>query len=378
MSGKVQYWKANYRRRLTYDKWKKQTVKNAMNLGATAAIAGTRNAIQYMTNKEKKKYSGSKKRKSRRVKTTSGRESNIFSDKVGSSKLNYNGFTLKTVQDILFPVIRENYQEQGSQLDWSAGQQNVKIYHHLDVAKVKEMIKKGRDNNIAVTTPFSESNDAENLILNYVGGYQRHTFINNSTNSAVMFLYTVTAKKYTQREPLRTWDECLDHNEPLGTNAPVDLNPNTNGFPGANYPFRKQHVLMHHYFKKLSVKKVVLEPGEQYVHTMYHRPFTIGSKKLTMSLTDEYLSGSESPTYGYFTNFLLTVTYSQLVTDSADSGINYGSGAIGHLMQEQNIYRSVFPHRPYQEIHHGTLDTITGTEQHIDPTERELQAYTEA
>lgn len=286
--------------------------------------------------------------------------------------------SLDHIRDILFPVLRENFVEQGHQLDWGYGQQCVRFYSHLHVAKVEEMIKKGRDNNISVNTLLSEANDAENITLNYIGGYQKHTFVNNSNQTSILYLYTIAPRRYTRRDPMSTWNEELDKNEPLGTNTPTDTNPNYDTYPGANYPFRKQHYVLRHYFTKLAMKKIILEPGQQYIHTMYKSPFTIGSKKLSMSLLAENGNSTTEPLYGYFTNILMVVAYGTLSTDSADNGCNFSSGACGHVMQEQNLYRATMPHRPYQEITHGTLDTLTGTEQHIDATEAEVVAYGEA
>ena len=349
---------------------RRDAVKAAAGVFTPAAIQAGKNAIVYMTRREKAKYSKEKNK-------YKGHNREVFSDSVGSFEKDYK-LSLDHIRDILFPVIRENFIEQNEQLNWSYGQQKVAIYAHMDVPKVEEMIKKGRDNNISVTTNLSEANDAENITLNYIGGYQKHTFVNNSNQTSIMYLYTISPRRYTRRNPKATWDEELDKNEPLGANVPLDVNPSTGGFPGSNYPFRQQHYIMKHYFTKLAMKKVILEPGQQYIHTVYRKPFTIGSKKLSMSLLEELGNATTEPMYGFFTNFLMVVAYSSLSTDSADSGMNYGSGAIGHVCNEQNLYRATMPHRPYQEINHGTLDTLTGTEQHIDATEAEVNAYGEA
>ena len=281
--------------------------------------------------------------------------------------------SLGALNDILFPKGREIFQEESSQLVWSAGKQYVANYIHMTVAKVQQLMAKGADlMNVAKVSSVA-ANRADTQ-LKYLGGTVKHTFVNNSNHTAVLHLYESANKGYHSRDPANTWEEDLNHDQSRANSvAPIDVEKNTDDVPGSNFPFKNSHPRLAHFFRRKESKRVTLAPGESFVYTVRRAPFTIGSKKLDFGISDE--SGTPTAGAGFFTTHLTVVAYSQLVNDSADDSVNYGSGHINHVAQEINNFRAAFPSNGVQVFNHGALGTITGTEQHMDPTDRDLNDY---
>lgn len=288
-----------------------------------------------------------------------------------------SNMSLSAINNILFPIVKEVYDEDLANVEMNPGFQTISTYSHLDVAKVTELMGKGVDvHNIDARQNLLATSTANDFLFKYLGGFQKHTFLNISNHTTTLFLYVVTPRRYTDRMPLASWTEDLTLDDPI-TNAvaPIDVTVTPTDKPGHNFPFAKSHKRLNYMFRKQNCTKVVLAPGEQYVYTMKHSPFQISSDKMRMAMASE---GGAASTTGYFTNHLMVLSYSQLVQDSVSEATNYGSGKVSHIVQETNTFRATFENRGMTVVNHGNLGIIANQEEHIEATDGDFNtAYSE-
>lgn len=272
--------------------------------------------------------------------------------------------TLQQITDMICPLVREEYQQSRAEITWLSNQQGYQNCIFLDRLKMEQLYGKLQSGDILNQGSLGQvlSNNDETTTIQYTGGYVEYTIINSCNHCIEVLINTFCPKKRHSLTLYECWDkDLLEDNTVNNLLAPVnvEVTKQTYGTPIIQPNNPKSYVKFN--FKLVKSKRVVLAVGETYTYKVKKPAFTYDPARERM-----YQDIGTSSIYDYSPQCYQTsiIGRSQVVVDSTGSKIAHGSGKLAIAEKQVNFLRTSLPNKRYQTFNHGSLDTITNSDQY--------------
>jgi len=284
--------------------------------------------------------------------------------------------SLRDINDMLFPKLKENYQVSHVELSWDSNQQGVYQMTSLIRSKVEEMWLKVHSNdvqtlNLAVPNTLHSSS----ALMQICGGLTTYGFVNscNHTIELTHHVFKPRRRLNATNNVIACWDRDLVNDNTLANVvAPIneERTKNTYGTPIIEASNRMSYVKWN--WQQVHVRTYILNPGDTikcYVKTDPHL-YDFGKEAMVAAVSADAYAAD----YGPYTRQSLFVCKSQLVVNTGGTAVAHGSGKLAVTEEVVMYWRAGAKVKRYQTVNHGSLDTIADGEQYHFNEQTEAEA----
>lgn len=285
--------------------------------------------------------------------------------------------SLKTITDMLCPLVKEEYSEPKAEINWVANHQGYGMYYALHKTKLDEMYNKVTSTDVQnITKPWNMDPVAgsRSSTMKYCGGYTEYTVINSCNHTIEVLFNTFKPKRRLALTLYECWDKDLhDDGTISSTTVPINVERDKAdyGTPIIQKSNPKSYVTFN--YQLTQSKRVILAVGETYVYTVKHTPFVYDIARENMH------QNNSGDTFKYSPSARVTsiIARSQLVVGGTGSTVAHGSGKVAVAEKLVNFMRPGLEQKRYQTYNHGGLDQLADNDQfHYNVDDDSLDQYT--
>lgn len=289
--------------------------------------------------------------------------------------------TLRDINDMMFPKLKETYQTSHPEIAWDSNQQGVKLFTTLYRGKVEEMWLKVHSNdvttlNLAVPNTVVSSSS----LMQICGGLTTYGFVNscNHTIELTHYVFKPRRRLNASNNVQSCWERDLLNDNTLGnTVAPGNTERTTGmyGTPIIEASNRMSYVKWN--WQQVHVRTYILSPGDTIKCYVKTDPFLYDFGKEAMAAAAS--ADAYAADYGPYTRQSIFVAKSQLVVDNLGTSVAHGSGKLAMTEEMVMYWRAGAKVKRYQTVNHGSLDTIADANQyHFNEQTEAENVYDEA
>lgn len=289
--------------------------------------------------------------------------------------------SLRDLNDLLFPKLKETYQVAQDEVVWDANQQGVVEHITLSRSKVQEMWTKVHSTDVAsVSMSGVTTNVGMSSLMQICGGMTKYTLVNSSNHTIEVTHYILKPRRRINvgNVVLECWERDLLQDNTLG-NAVTPTNSertmNTYGTPLIESSNRMSYVKWN--WRVVGKKSYIMNPGDTIVCSVKTDPYLYDYGYEAMAAnaqTDAYAAD-----YGGYSRSSVFICKSQTVVNAAGTQIAHGSGKVAFAEEATFYWRAGQKVKRFQTVNHGSLDTIADADQyHFNEQTEAENVYAEA
>ena len=280
--------------------------------------------------------------------------------------------SLKAVTDMIFPLLKEEYETPDTEIEWDANQQGQRTFEFLNRSKMEQLYNKVTSADcmgaLAANTNLANTSQC----MQYTGGYVEYTVLNSCNHTIEVIIQTMKPRRRHSQTIQDAWaQDLLEDNTVQNLVAPLNtervMTTHGTDLIEANNP--KSYVKFN--WKVVKRTRKVLAVGETFTYRVNKGAF-LYDKGIESMFQHHNISGN-SYEYGPQTQCTHMICRSQLVTDTAGVAVAHGSGKVAVCHKETNFVRGAYRHKKYQTVNHGGLDYILAENQHHYNVETEAE-----
>lgn len=289
--------------------------------------------------------------------------------------------SLRDINDLLFPKLKETYQVAQDEVVWDANQQGVVEHITLSRSKVQEMWNKVHSTDVtSVDMSGITTNVGMSSLMQICGGLTKYTLVNSSNHTIEVTHYIMKPRRRINvgNVVVECWKRDLLQDNTLG-NAVSPTNTErtitTFGTPLIESSNRMSYVKWN--WRVVGKKHYIMNPGDTITCNVKTDPYLYDYGYEAMAASAQ--ADAYAADYGGYSRSSVFICKSQTVVNAAGTAIAHGSGKVAFAEEATFYWRAGQKVKRFQTVNHGALDTIADADQyHFNEQTEAENVYAEA
>lgn len=278
---------------------------------------------------------------------------------------------LSTLADNAFPVIKAHELQATNQIDWTSGTQACVEYAvGYTTTEIENMLTQSNSAQTVSTAAIVAPANVDLVKNQRMDIYDKTTkwnFKNTSSHTVYMEIYPYEVVSYHSYTILQSWSLALADDNMLQNTATFGTEQGQSDI-GNRPDFRQPDLNCRYKLRKDGIYKITLEPGQETSYTYVQKGGRFDQQKFNV-LAGAQVTPTDVDYIPGFTTRMLVFARSEMVADSIDTDVTYGSG---HLAVNCELWKSwsAVPYiKPFQSSFVNNWGTI------IEANELDLNIY---
>lgn len=263
---------------------------------------------------------------------------------------------------MLFPLLKDDYEQSHPEIEWSGNQQGVRNLYWLHNAALATSAKKVSSGDVMGWLGQTAHSSSASQSMRFTGGYVEYTVLNSCNHTVEVTVTTMKPKRRHSQGVFECWQkDLLSDNTVADGILPVNIERTMDTYGTPLFEANNPKSYMTFNWTKLRETRKVLAVGETFTYRVNSKPFIYDEGRENM-FQDAAIGGEP---FVYSPNCRVThfTCRSQVVVNTAGNSVAHGSGKVAICEKSVGYMRGFFRQKKFQTVNHGGLDTIADLDQ---------------